>query len=186
VGEKEVEMKSTVLLTAALAYPIYPNRKAYRDGTGEEAPPWDASRKIKKWRDPEAGADGLPEVIYTNNIMVKADGIWALKNGLPVVRPLVLSVEEAKTVNLPPEDPSGNTSIQPGTGEVGCPFRDLLPDEVIMVAGAEMGFLSGKVLVIRNMKLYAEEQAVEADESGKFTATDRAMLSAIAEKVLGG
>jgi hypothetical protein len=172
-----------VVLNSQSAFRVFATRTEYRVATGQEAPPFDDTRKIKRWFDPDAGADGLPEVIYQNNIMIRPDGTFVLKNGVPVTRPLVLPVEEAQTVNLPPEDPSGNTSIQPGWGEIPCPFRDLAPDEILVVAGAEAGFLSGKFIMIRNVKLFAEEQARQADESGKFTAADRAMLKAIAEKL---
>jgi hypothetical protein len=175
--------KSQVVLNSQTAFRLYANRAEYKSATGQEAPGFDAGRKIKRWFDPNAGADGLPEVIYQNNIMIRPDGTFVLKNGSPVTRPLVLPVEEARTVNLPPEDPSGNTSIQPGWAEIPCPFRELAEDEILVVAGAEAGFLSGKLIMIRNVKLFEEERARQADESGKFTAADRAILRAIAEKL---
>jgi hypothetical protein len=175
--------QSQVILTSQAAFRIYANRTEFKAATGQEAPPFDERRKLKRWFDLKAGADGLPEVIYQNNIMIRSDGTFVLKNGVPVTRPLVLPVEEAQTVNLPPEDPSGNTSIQPGWGEIPCPFRELTQDEILVVAGAEAGFLSGKVIMIRNVKLFEEEKARQADESGKFTAADRAILKAIAEKL---
>lgn len=177
-------MKSQVLLTAALAFPVYQTRSEYKKATGVEAPPYDENRKIKKWFDPNALVDGLPEVIYPNNIMLTKEKTWILRNGSPVIRPLVLPAEEAATVNLPPEDPTGATAIQAEWIEIPCPFRDLGPDEIIVVAGQEMGFLSGKVLVIRNTKLFAQEMAAQVEEGGKFTAADRALLQAIA-KTLG-
>lgn len=172
-----------VILNSQSAFQIFGNRTEYKAATGQDAPPFDAGRRIKRWFDPKAGADGLPEVIYQNNIMIRTDGTFALKNGTPVTRPLVLPVEEARTVNLPPEDPSGNTSIQPGWAEIPCPFRDLTEDEILVVAGAEAGFLSGKLIMIRNVKLFEEERARQADESGKFTTSDRALLTAIAKKL---
>lgn len=176
--------QSQFVLNSQTAFQVYANRTEYKVATGQDAPPFDAGRKIKRWFDPNAGADGLPEVIYQNNIMIRSDGTFVLKNGAPVTRPLVLPVEEAMTVNLPPEDPSGNTSIQPGWAEIPCPFRDLAEDEILVVAGAESGFLSGKFIMIRNVKLFEEERARQLDESGKFTSSDRAMLTAIA-RILG-
>ncbi|MBA3973599.1 MAG: hypothetical protein C0504_05180 [Candidatus Solibacter sp.] len=175
--------KSQVVLNSQTAFRMFANRTEFKSAAGQEAPPYDPARKIKRWFDSNAGADGLPEVIYQNNIMSRPDGTFVLKNGAPVVRPLVLPVEEARTVNLPPEDPSGNTAIQPGWTEIPCPFRDLTQDEILVVAGAEAGFLSGKVIMIRNAKLFEVEQARLADESGKFTAADRAILKAIADKL---
>lgn len=175
--------QTQVILNSQTAFRVYSSRTDYKMATGQDAPPFDAGRKIKRWFDPKAGADGLPEVIYQNNIMIRPDGTFVLKNGSPVTRPLVLAVEEAKTVNLPPEDPSGNTSIQPGWGEISCPFRDLTEDEILVVAGAEAGFLSGKFIMIRNVKLFEEERARQADEVGTFTSADRAMLRAIAVKL---
>ena len=172
------------LLTASSAFPACVDRADYKRKTGKEAPDYDRTRDLKFWWDASAGEDGLPEVIYQNNIMLRADGTWALRNGAPVTKPLVMSVEEAKTVNLPPEDITGGTQVPPaGTKTIACPFRDLQQDEVLSIAGAEMGFLSGKVIVIRNVKLFSEAIAKEADDSGKFTAADRAMLRAIAAKL---
>jgi len=49
-----------------------------------------------------------------------------------------------------------------------------------------MGLLSGKAVLIRNTKLWAEEQAQVVEEEGLFTAADRALLRKIAEYLLGG
>jgi hypothetical protein len=46
-----------------------------------------------------------------------------------------------------------------------------------------MGFLSGTQIVVRNVKLFAEEMAKAVEDSGKFNASDRAMLRAIAAKL---
>ena len=170
------------LLKANPPFPLYNNRAEYKKQTGKDAPDYDPSRKLKFWEDPNAGEDGLPEIIYPNNVMTRPDGTFVLKNGVPVVRPLVLSVEEARTVNLPPEDPSGNTALQ-SSAEILVPFRDLRPDEVLVVGGTEMRFLSGQQIVIRNQRLYNEAMVKEAEDSGKFTSADRATLKAIAAKL---
>lgn len=180
----QVPMKAAQeLLTAHTAFDIYQSRTEYLELTGKIPPPYDPSRKLKRWADPNALADGLPEVIYPNNIMLNAQKTWIMRNGAPVLRPLVLPAEEAATVNLPPEDPSGRTSIQVDMEEIPCPFRNLLPGEIIVPTGAESGFNSGKFLAIRDVARFDAEQAKAADESGKFTSADRAMLRAIAEKL---
>ena len=171
------------LLNANPPFPIYKDRKDYKERTGQEAPPYSPDRPLKFWADVNAGADGAPEVVYLNNIMLKSDGYWFLRNGAPTTKPLVLTAEEAQTVNLPPEDPSGNTVVPANTKVLACPFRDLGSDEVLAIAGPEMGMLSGTQIVIRNTKLYAAELAKEADDSGKFTPTDRALLKAIASRL---
>lgn len=176
-------MKSQVLLNTRFAFRLYQKRADYKEATGKDAPDYDPTRRIKRWEDPAAADEGLPEVIYQNVLMTKKNSTdWVLRNGVPVTTVLALPVDEAMTVNLPPEDSSGNTSIQ-DPREVPCPFLPLGPDEVLAVAGAEMGFLSGTQIVIRNTKLFAEEMAKQADESGKFTSADRAMLKAIAAKL---
>ena len=175
-------VKAQELLTAHAAFDIYGSHAEYRALTGKEPPPYDSTRKIKRWADPEALSQDLPEVIYPNNIMLK-EGTWIMRNGSPVLRPLVLPAEEAATVNLPPEDPSGHTSIQVWMEEVPCPFRNLLPGEIIVPTGAESGFNSGKFLAIRDVARFDAEQAKAADDSGKFTAADRAMLRAVAAKL---
>lgn len=161
------------------------DRADYRRQTGQEPPPFDPNKPLKFWWDKDAytDADGLPEIVYANNVMTKTDGTWALRSGVPVTKPLVLAVEDAANVNLPPEDPSGSTVVPAGIKSIPCPFRDLLPDESLAVAGAEAGFLSGKVLVIRNNKKFAEAQARAAEDSGRFTSDDRARLRAVADRL---
>lgn len=183
--KKEDKMKSQELLNANPPFPICTDRADYKKQTGLIAPEFDSSKPLKFWWDAmaEEEADGLPEVVYQNNVMVKPDGTWALRNGAPATKPLVLTVEDALNVNLPPEDPTGRSVVPAGHKQIPCPFRDLGPDEVLAIAGAEMGFLSGKVIVIRNNKLFAEEMAQQAEDSGKFTGSDRAMLKAIAAKL---
>lgn len=165
-------------------FPEYRNRAEYKAAFGVDAPPFDVTRKIKLWQDPSAGSDGLPEVIYNNAVMTKKDGTFVLKNNKPVIKPIVLPVDEAKSVNLPPEDEKGNTGeIESWMPPIQNPFRDLVEGEEIVVAGPDMGLLSGKFLVIRNTKLWAEEQAAALEESGKFTVADRQLLTAIAAKL---
>lgn len=176
-------MKSQVLLNTRFAFRLYQNRAEYKQAKGSDAPPYDPTRRIKRWEDPDAELEGLPEIIYQNVLMTQKNSMdWVLRNGVPVTTVLVLPVDEAMTVNLPPEDPHGNTSIQ-NPAEVPCPFLPLGPDEILVVAGAEMGFLSGQQIVVRNTKLFAEEMAKQADESGKFTSADRALLKAVAAKL---
>ncbi len=175
--------KAQELLTAHTAFGVSQSRTEYLALTGHEAPPYDPKRKIKRWADPNAMADGLPEVIYPNNVMLDAKKTWIMRNGAVVLRPLVLPAQEAATVNLPPEDPSGRTSIQVDMEEIPCPFRDLLPGEKIVVGGPETGFNSGKFLYIRDVARFEAEQSQEADNSGKFTAEDRRTLRGIAQKL---
>ena len=176
-------MKSQVLLNTRFAFRLYGSRSDYKLATGKDAPAYDETRRIKRWEDPNAADEGLPEVIYTRVLMTQKNSMdWVLKNGTPVTTVLTLPVEEAASVNLPPEDPHGNTSIQ-DPREVPCPFLPLGPDEILTIAGAEMGFLSGTQIVVRNVKLFAEEMAKAVEDSGKFNASDRAMLRAIAAKL---
>ena len=164
-------------------YKIFGNRAEYKKETGQEAPAFDERRKIKRWFDPQAGSTGLPRVRYENCVLTDEKSNFVLVNGLPVVWPIEMPVTEAASVNLPPEDPSGNTAIQPYMlPEVQAPSRAPGPDEVIMVAGPDMGLLNGQVLIFRNTKLWAEEQAAISVEEGKFTAADRNMLKALCAK----
>jgi hypothetical protein len=176
--------QAQVNLESARAFPMYGTRAKYKQATGVDAPPFDSTRKIKRWMDLTAGADGFPEVVYQNTLMLNASGEFISRNGVPIVRPLVLTVEDAKTVNLPAEDVNGYTAIQPeNLPEIQCPFRALTADETLVVAGPEAGLLSGRAIFIRNTKLWAEEQAQAAEEEGLFTAQDRALLKSIAKKL---
>lgn len=165
-------------------FPEYRTRAEYRTAFGAEAPEFNQFRKIKYWLDLNAGEDGLPEVIYPNTIMENKEGQFVLRNGKPIVRQLNLSVEEAKSVNLPPEDGVGNTGdVKAQMPPVQNPFRDLLEGEELVVAGPDLGLLNGQVIVIRNTKLWEAEQKAASESDGKFTAADREKLWAIAVKL---
>jgi hypothetical protein len=149
-------------------FPYFSTREEYQRATGQEPPPWDPTRAPKYWFDPNAKNSRSRRVVYERVIADPPAG----PDGKPMLDALVLDRDEAATVNIPPKG-TGFTNV-PGADkpEVPVPLRELGPDE-------ELAFGIGGTVVVRNKKLWAElEQG-----SGNFTAADRALLRAIAEKL---
>jgi hypothetical protein len=148
-------------------FPLYRSRQEYQTAFGQEPPPWNANRLPKFWFDPKAKDIPKRNVVYDvalalddhGNVVTDANGTIQLDN-------LLLTKEEASTVNIPP----GGTNV-PGAAEppVPCPMRPLEPNE-------ELFFDFGGVLAVKNTQLY------NATLTG-FTAEDRNLLKAIAKKL---
>ena len=157
----------------------YMSRKQYLEQTGKEAPPFNPARDLKNWEDPAASGK-FGKIVYPYTLGTDETGALLRDNGAPVLYPLVLTVDEARTVNLPDEDAAGNTSIQPGTRTVQCPIDVPGPGEALVFGDSPF---TADAVWIRNLAAYAAEQAAQTEEAGKFTPADRAMLVAIAKKV---
>ncbi|MBI3682393.1 MAG: hypothetical protein HY235_18595 [Acidobacteria bacterium] len=150
-------------------FPVYQTREAYRQATGQEAPPYDSSKPVKSWFDPKAAESPRRKIIYENVVAYADDGApLASPDGKPVLEPLLIDREIATRVNIPPKVP-GLPDL-PVTGiEVPVPLRALEP-------GEELYFQFGGSVAVKNKELFANL------ETG-FTAHDRALLRAIGEKI---
>lgn len=148
-------------------FPYYQTREDYQRATGQEPPPWDPNRAPKHWFDPNAAQSARRSVIYENVLALSDTGSPLVSpDGKPMLDVLVLSKEEAATVNIPPLGTNVPGADRP---EIPCPLRALDPDE-------ELFFDFGGVVAVKNRKLFSQL------ETG-FTADDRALLRAIAEKL---
>jgi hypothetical protein len=146
----------------------YQTREEYLLATGEEAPPFDARQAPKYWRDLAALSAPRNNVVYANVILMNDKGIAVPgPDGRPQLDALVLSRVEASKVNIPPQGTNVPGADQP---EVPLPLRDLEPCMVL-----EFGFAS--VVRVRDTSV------AEPDPPGAFTASDRALLQAIARKL---
>lgn len=149
-------------------FPYYQTREDYRRATGQEPPPWNPNRAPKYWFDPNAAQSQRRSVVYEYALATSETGAPLVgPDGRPMLDVLVLSKDEAATVNIPPKE----VTNVPGADrpEVPCPLRPLEPDE-------ELFFDFGGVVAVKNRKLFAE-----LDRG--FTPEDRALLRAIAEKL---
>lgn len=149
-------------------FPYYQTRQDYRRAVGEEPPAWDPQRPPKYWFDPNARQSTRRNVVYDNVLAVSESGSPLVgPDGKPMLDLLVLSKEEAATVNIPPKE----VSNVPGADrpEVPCPLRALDPDE-------ELFFDFGGIVAVKNRKLYPQLEV-------GFTSEDRALLQAIAKKL---
>ncbi|MDX1982025.1 MAG: hypothetical protein SFV51_17265 [Bryobacteraceae bacterium] len=150
-------------------FPLYQTREAYFQATGKEAPPYNPLKPIKSWFDPKASENPRRTIVY-NNVIALADNGQPLAddNGKPYTEPLLINRDDAGAVNIPVKD--FNKPAEPTTGfEVPVPMRE-------MEEGEELYFQFGGAIAVRNKALW------DNLEEG-FTASDRALLHAIAEKL---
>jgi hypothetical protein len=150
-------------------FPYYQTREQYQQVTGVEPPKFDGSRAPKLWADPAAKNSVRRNVVYDRVISYAANGSLLFdENDSPMLEGLVLSKDEAATVNIPPKG-LGISNI-PGADkpEVPPPLRALTPEEEF--------FIPFPGLVAVRLK-----GALEPDRG--FTEEDRAVLLAIARKL---
>ena len=163
---------------ARLPYPIYglenlylfrryQTRADYQQATGVEPPAFDPRRAPKYWFDPKARESSRRNVVY-DFIIAMGPGTAAAPgpDGKPMLDVLVLSKEEAATVNIPP---NGTNIFGADVPEVPSPLRALEP-------GEELFFQFGGVVAVKNVELF------DSLKEG-FTAADRALMQAIARKL---
>jgi hypothetical protein len=163
---------------ARLPYPIYglenlhlfrryQTREDYQKATGAEPPPFDARRPPKYWLDPKA-KDSLRRNVVYDFVIAMGPGSAAVPgpDGKPMLDVLLLSKDEAATVNIPPDATNVAGADVP---EVPMPLRALEP-------GEELCFRFAGVVAVKNVELF------DAVQEG-FTAGDRALLQLIARKL---
>lgn len=151
-------------------FPVYQTREAYKQATGMEAPPYDQSKPIKSWFDPKAAANPSRKIVYDQVIAYADNGApLASAEGKPMFEPLLIDRAVAATVNIPVKGREIPDQVPTGF-EVPVPLRALEPDE-------ELYFQFGGSVAVKNKKLFGQL------ETGGFTAADRALLQAIAEKI---
>ena len=152
-------------------FPYYSTREEYEKATGRPAPPWDATKPPKYWFDPKAPEAPRKLVVYETVLAISENGTLLRDetNNRPQLDMLVLTKEQAATVNIPPK--GANAGNIPGADrpEVHMPLRALLDYE-------ELFFRFGGTIVVRDKQYYAQTQV-------GFTADDRVMLHAIAAKL---
>lgn len=149
-------------------FPVFQTREAYKKATGQEAPPYDPTKRLKSWFDPKALESPRRKIIYDNVLAANEHGLpISDANGKPMLEPLVIDREEAAAVNIPYKAPG--VPDQPYTGpEWPVPLRPLEPNE-------ELFFQFGNVVAVKNTETYPDLEG--------FGPKDRALLLAIARKL---
>lgn len=151
-------------------FPYYPTREAFEQGTGKPCPPWNPNLPPKAWFDPKASESTRRNVVYDSTLVYSLDGtIQQDAQGRPMLDVLVLTKEQAASVNIP--DKTRGAANIPGADrpEVPVPLRALAADE-------ELFFLFGQSVAVRNKAAWVKTQ-------NAFTWEDRLLLKAIAEKL---
>lgn len=157
-------------LETLFLYPYYPTREAYEKATGQPCPAWNPNLPPKYWFDPKAPEATRRNVAYDNTLVYSLDGtILADAAGKPMLDILVLPKEQAAAVNIP--DKSRGAANIPGADrpEVPVPLRLPARDE-------ELFFIFGQTVAVRHKAAWANTQ-------NTFTAQDRVLLQAIAQKL---
>jgi hypothetical protein len=156
-------------LNTLFLFPDYATRTDYEARTKLACPPWDPNRPPKFWRDPNAvkaiTIGGVPYATYPR-IFVQFDQVAQQA----IFDTLGISVEEAKSVNIPPTGEGMTNVLGADVPAVPAPMRDLREGEVIMLFG-----MSPLPMVFSA----AELEAVEVG----FSLTDRVLLAKIAGKL---
>jgi hypothetical protein len=150
-------------------FPYYQTREEFKKATGIDPAPFSANRPPKYWFDPSAKEAPRRTVVYENVIAYASNGSPLLgADGKPVLDVLVVSKDEAASVNIPPKG-IGVANV-PGSDvpEVPPPLRGLKEDEELFVPFP--GIVAVRI-----------KGTLEADRG--FTEEDRSILEAIARKL---
>lgn len=152
-------------------YPYYTTREEFERLTGRPAPPWDERKAPKFWFDPKALEAPRKAVVYDPVLAISENGtILRDASGThPELDLLVLTKEEAATVNIPALGVSAGSVPGSEKPEVPMPLRPLLDYE-------ELFFRFGGTLVVRDKEYYESTQV-------GFTSEDRKILKSIALKL---
>lgn len=157
-------------LDSLYLYPYYQTRDAFEKATGQPCPPWNPNLPPKYWFDPKAAESTRRNVVYDNTLVYSLDGtIQAAGDGQPLLDVLVLPKEQAGTVNIPDKSRGSANVAGADRPEVPVPLRPPTGEE-------ELFFIFGQTVAVRLKTAWANTQNV-------FTARDRALLKAIADKL---
>ena len=152
-------------------FPYYSTREEFEKATGRPTPPWDGTKPPKYWFDPKASEATRKLVVYETVLAISDNGTLLRDetNNRPQLDMLVLTKEQAATVNIPHKGVNAGNIPGADRPEVQMPLRALLDYE-------ELFFRFGGTIVVRDKQYYAQTQV-------GFTADDRVMLQAIAAKL---
>ena len=150
-------------------FPYYQTREDYRAKTGHDAPPWNPNRPPKAWEDLKANDSARRNVVYDSVIAYAKNGAPLVDaNEKPMLDVLVLTKEEAASVNIPPKGPTVSNIAGADVPEIPPPLRALQPTEELF-----MPFFG--VVAVRNRDFMPLEPG--------FNQNDRSLLKAIAQKL---
>jgi len=145
----------------------FQTQQDYERFKGSPCPPYDPSKMVKNWFDPNALSGGVnpnKSILYSLTFNLSANGSILLSEDYkPFVDMLLLTRGIAATVNIPPTSVSSNEII----GIVPCPMRPLRINEEWFVS-------LGGIVQVRD-KTYSLSTPLETG----FTQVDRQILSDI-------
>ena len=154
-------------ITKLYKFPVYMTRDEYQAAIGQPPPEWNPDRAPKYWFDAAAKNSTRMSVVYDCVIATAANGVPLVSDdNKPVTDLMVLSRNEAATVNIPPKAANIPGADVPA---VPVPLRALED-------GEELFFSLGGVVSVKNTALYSQL------DNG-FTVKDREVLLAIAAKL---
>jgi hypothetical protein len=150
-------------------FPTYSTREAYKRATGEDAPPFDTARKRKHWYDPQARDSAKRQFVYDRVLAFDGRNPARDETGRPFAEMLVLSRQEAATVNIPLSEKDELPVPGGDYPETPVPLRALADGEELVFD--RLGWVR-----VRNKAIY--EQTYEG-----FSPRDRVILYAMARSL---
>jgi len=157
-------------LNTLYLFPVFQTRSEYFKATGEQAPPWNPSKPVKMWFDPEARKTTRRTIIYDSALMYHENGALVVdKSEQPVLDTLALLKEEAAQVNMLPDERLVDYGWGSRVAPIPVPLRKLNP-------GEELVLTFGNVVAVR-------DKAAAISAPTAFTFSDRLLLEKIAQKL---
>jgi hypothetical protein len=129
----EERVSMILSLRAYYKFPLYRTPEDYQRGVGGASPRFDSRRPPKFWFDPAARNPQAPRKISYDVIAYDGRTPVLLDGQRPFVEPMLLSREEAGTVNIPPDVTNFPGADAP---EVPMPLRALEPWAKLEMGGA--------------------------------------------------
>ncbi len=149
---------------------VYANQADYKAKTGQDAPAFVSFMPKKFWDDTSA-PEGFAMITY-NTAHLDPSG------QKPVVTTISMPSSFASVVNIPADSPEGQ---QPKLPEYLTPIRTLEPNEIIVANPFGISVCNTDIYDPRNP---TAPPAGGGSGGGGFNANDRAILTAIANKIL--
>jgi hypothetical protein len=102
-------------------FPVYTSREDYETRTGRACPPYDPTRHVKRWEDPDALMNPSTAVYEVLRIDTSTKCIVVDDIGNPCFEKMALPSTEAFRVNIPASAGTDPSSV----GEIRMPCRSL-------------------------------------------------------------
>ncbi len=172
------------LVSALFRFPHYNTQADYTRVTGRVCPAFNPAKRIKRWEDPAAATQRKDKVLQYLALAVDCEtGVPLAMNGdrdgQPYVEPFGMLAGEAATVNIPPDGATQENFVEGVGAQYPDPLKTLSATQALYFEAIP----GAKNVLVRDLVEYGRLAPQIAEDAGKFTADDRALLLAIADKL---